>query len=40
MAVNLLKDRWKKAGRWAKKDCSKKQWVKVQKIKSILGTEG
>jgi CRISPR-associated protein Csm5 len=37
LAADALKDYWLKAGKWAKKDCSKKQWVKVQKIKSILG---
>jgi CRISPR-associated protein Csm5 len=32
-----LKDYWQKAGKWNKKDCSKKQAVKVAKIKMILG---
>lgn len=39
MGASALKAYWIKAGKWAKKDCSKKQWVKVQKIKAILGEE-
>jgi len=37
IAATVLKECWMRAGKWVKKDCSKKQWVKVQKIKSILG---
>lgn len=32
-----LKAYWQKESKWSKKDCSKKQWEKVQKIKGILG---
>ncbi len=32
-----LKRCWESAGKWGKKQCSKKQWEKVQKVKSILG---
>ena len=32
----VLKEYWIKLGKWDKKDCSKKQWKKVQKIKDIL----
>jgi CRISPR type III-A-associated RAMP protein Csm5 len=32
-----LKDYWQKAGKWNKKDCSKKQAIKVAKVKMILG---
>ena len=32
-----LKTYWENHGKWRKKDCSKKQWVKVQKVKAILG---
>ncbi|MBN2568614.1 MAG: type III-A CRISPR-associated RAMP protein Csm5 [Deltaproteobacteria bacterium] len=31
-----LKSYWEGHGKWNKKDCSKKQWAKVQKIKGIL----
>ncbi len=31
-----LKNYWEARGKWAKKDCSKKQHIKVQKIKDIL----
>jgi CRISPR-associated protein Csm5 len=34
--AEALRDYWQKAGKWKKKDCSKKQLVKVKKIKSIL----
>jgi hypothetical protein len=37
--VAALKDYWVANGKWTKKDCSKKQWVKVQKIKAIFGDE-
>jgi len=40
LAGGAMKDFWLSAGKWAKKDCSKKQWVKAQKIKSILEIEG
>ena len=36
-AAAALKAYWVNAGKWAKRDCSKKQWVKVQKIKGLLG---
>jgi CRISPR-associated protein Csm5 len=36
-AAKALKNYWQKEGKWAKKNCSKKQWEKVQKVKSILG---
>lgn len=32
-----LKEYWKTENKWAKRNCSKKQWAKVQKVKSILG---
>lgn len=32
-----LRNYWQAHGKWKKKKCSKKQWVKVQKIKGILG---
>lgn len=32
-----LKRCWELAGKWSKKQCSKKQWEKVQKVKSLLG---
>lgn len=32
-----LKDLWTAEKRWSKKDCSKKQWEKVQKIQGLLG---
>ena len=32
-----LKRCWEASKRWTKKECSKKQWKKVQKIKTILG---
>ncbi|MCK9263767.1 MAG: type III-A CRISPR-associated RAMP protein Csm5 [Desulfobulbaceae bacterium] len=32
-----LKKCWLSAGKWSKKQCSKKQWEKVQKVKTILG---
>lgn len=32
-----LKTCWESNGKWRKKDCSKKQWQKVQRIKDILG---
>ncbi len=32
-----LKKYWEMNGKWQKKDCSKKQWLKVQKVKGILG---
>jgi CRISPR-associated protein Csm5 len=36
-AAQALKNYWQKEGKWVKKNCSKKQWEKVQKIKNILG---
>ncbi len=38
-AALSLKTYWETRVKWKKKDCSKKQWVKVQKIKTILGDE-
>ena len=38
-AAISLRTYWEGHGKWSKKDCSKKQWVKVQKIKAILGDE-
>lgn len=35
--AQMLKDYWQQRGKWAKKNCSKKQWLKVQKIQGILG---
>lgn len=35
-AAISIKTHWEKRGRWNKKDCSKKQWAKVQKIKGII----
>lgn len=32
-----LKSYWEANGKWKKKDCSRKQWTKVQKVKGILG---
>ena len=32
-----LKEFWEAKGKWKKKDCSAKQWIKVQKVKEILG---
>ena len=34
--ANALKAYWQNAGKWTKKECSKKQLVKVKMIKSIL----
>ena len=35
----VLKAYWESQGKWKKKDCSKKQREKVQKIKSILAVK-
>lgn len=35
--AQALKEYWIAQGKWKKKDCSKKQWIKIQKVKSILG---
>ncbi len=32
-----LKDYWQEQGKWKKKECTKKQWGKVQAVKRILG---
>jgi len=32
-----LKEYWQRHGKWKKKNCTKKQWKKVQKVKEILG---
>jgi len=34
-----LKRYWESNGKWKKRDCSKKQWIKVRKIKGVLGEE-
>jgi hypothetical protein len=36
-AALSLRTYWGTRAKWKKKDCSKKQWMKVQKIKAILG---
>jgi len=36
-AALSLRTYWETRAKWKKKDCSKKQWAKVQKIKEILG---
>jgi hypothetical protein len=38
-AALSLEAYWKNHGKWVKKDCSKKQWVKVQRVKAILSEE-
>ncbi|MEA3487537.1 MAG: type III-A CRISPR-associated RAMP protein Csm5 [Thermodesulfobacteriota bacterium] len=38
-AALSLRTYWDARAKWKKKTCSKKQWVKVQKIKAILGDE-
>jgi len=35
--AQALKKYWQARVKWEKKDYSKKQWTKVQKVKSILG---
>lgn len=35
--AQALKAYWSANNKWNKKDCSKKQWVKVQKVKGVLG---
>ena len=35
--AQALKIYWQDHGKWVKKNCSKKQWAKVQEIKGILG---
>jgi len=32
-----IMERWQAEKNWTKKQCSKKQWDKVQKVKAILG---
>lgn len=34
--AQAFKERWQSEGKWAKKECSKKQYDKVQKVKKIL----
>jgi len=34
--AGALKQYWETHGKWKKKDCSKKQWLKVQKVKGVL----
>ena len=34
-----LKKYWQAHGKWEKKNCSKKQWLKVQKVKTVLGEQ-
>lgn len=36
-AAKLISREWKAQNRWTKKECSKKQWQKVQILKNILG---
>jgi hypothetical protein len=36
-AAQALKAFWEKAGKWEKKQCTAKQWTKVQKLRGILG---
>ena len=36
-AASAIKTYWERQCKWIKKDCSKKQWAKVQKIKEIIG---
>jgi CRISPR type III-A-associated RAMP protein Csm5 len=36
-AAKSFKALWQAEGKWTKKECSKKQWAKVGKVKSILG---
>ena len=36
-AAKLISREWKAQKRWTKKECSKKQWHKVQVLKKILG---
>ncbi len=31
-----LKEFWESRGKWTKKQCSKKQWIKVQKVQEII----
>jgi hypothetical protein len=38
-AALSLKAYWEGHEKWKKKGCSKKQWMKVQKIKTVLGDE-
>ena len=35
-----LKKYWESHNKWKKKDCAHKQWIKVQKVKGILGENG
>jgi hypothetical protein len=35
--AGAIKELWVAAGKWAKKECSKKQWEKVLKLKDFLG---
>ena len=36
-SAQALRAFWEKAGKWEKKKCTDKQWVKVQKVRGILG---
>lgn len=36
-SAQALREFWEKAGKWEKKKCTDKQWVKVQKVRGILG---
>ena len=37
MVAFALKEFWIAKGKWKKKDCTAKQWAKVQKVTSIIG---
>jgi hypothetical protein len=37
--AQALKDYWVRVGKWNKKNCSKKQWAKVEKVTAILDGE-
>lgn len=39
LLAQALKDYWVANEKWKKKDCSNKQWKKVQKVKAILGEQ-
>lgn len=36
-AAQAVRSLWVTTGKWTKKECSKKQWEKVQRLKSFLG---
>jgi CRISPR-associated protein Csm5 len=39
LVAQALKEVWIRSGKWTKKECTAKQWKKVQQIKAILGEE-